>query len=456
MRRRGDGSAHAGDDVERVVTLDIRSGGAIAVDPDSLREAASRLDGAGDVLDIAAAAATTAMQEVSSIAELTASQVVRAASLMARMEEAVRDLATRTRRTADAYELVELRIQLQLMVAWPRSGPEAESEWERVDRRFQRIAERNPAAVDEAERVWQQWRQEYGDEFVRQWALSMGDVNAIIPGLGLGAFAASVPLRRAVRSLGLGVVPRGAKLQGQPPPVQVMRTLRSQAGAAPETLGEAARRIPDVGPARVRVEKYTMPDGSRQFAVYLGGTGGGDRSAWSWESNSQLYSGRMSASFAATLTALERAGAKPGDVLHTFGFSQGAMIGARLEAAGEYDVRTLVALGSPVDVQADPNTLSVAVRHSDDPVALLAGGGMPAGSGSPESLVVERVDHPLAGLRDVLVPAHRLEEYADTAAMLDESDDPRVEPVRDVLQSLGEAVDVQVSEYRAMPVDPDS
>jgi pimeloyl-ACP methyl ester carboxylesterase len=195
-----------------------------------------------------------------------------------------------------------------------------------------------------------------------------------------------------------------------------------------------------------------MPDGSRQYAVYIAGMqsgamGGDD--AWDNASNVELYAGRMSDSYAATEAALAAAGAQPGEAIHVFGFSQGAMIGSHLALEGPYDAQTLVSLGSPVDADVGPGTLSVSVRHTDDPVLGLAGGGHGQPVGAPGSFIVERVSDPDVGLDEVGLPAHRLTAYAETAALVDRSSDPRVDGLRHVFDDLARADAVEVTEYGA-------
>ena len=221
---------------------------------------------------------------------------------------------------------------------------------------------------------------------------------------------------------------------------------------APASLADAAARVPGGAEARVRVERYTMPDGSRQFAVYVAGTqtvAGDPREPFDMASNVELYSGEPSASYAATIAALAEAGARQGDVVHAFGHSQGAMIATRLALEGEYDARTLVTFGSPVEGQVGDGTLSVAVRHRDDPVAALSGGGHIAPVGAPGSFVASRTADPLPGLHDLRMPAHGIDSYTETARMLDDSDDARMEAVRQMFDGLGAAASVDVIEYSA-------
>jgi len=200
------------------------------------------------------------------------------------------------------------------------------------------------------------------------------------------------------------------------------------------------------------VEKYTMPDGTRQFAVYIAGTqtptsGGAD--PFDMQSNLELYGGQTAASYAVVVEALRAAGAGEGDAVHAFGHSQGAMVASRLATEGGFDTRTVVTFGSPVAADVGAGTLSVSVRHADDPVAALADGGMPAVVGAPGSFVAERVAHPRAHLGDLTLPSHHMTAYAETSAMLDASADPRVQPLRDVLGELGAAASVETTVWSA-------
>ena len=107
--------------------------------------------------------------------------------------------------------------------------------------------------------------------------------------------------------------------------------------------------------------------------------------------------------------------------------------------------------GEPGLVGADvgSDTLSVTLRHTDDPVAGLAGGGHAAAVGAPGSFVAERVFDPDVGTAEPRLPAHRLNAYAETAALVDASTDPRVDALRDVFAELARAESVEVTEYAA-------
>jgi hypothetical protein len=287
-------------------------------------------------------------------------------------------------------------------------------------------------------------------EFLRQiWAGTVWMVP-MPPALLLGIVAVG-----AIRHLDRGPIPAGAPgsrgLSGRVPPVAAPLVRRAP-GVPAASLADAASRIPTADPARVRVETYTMPGGSRQYVAYVTGTrsmAGSGAEAFDMRSNLQLYERRRSSSYEAAMAALSAAGAAPGATVHLVGHSQGAMVASHIAASGVYEVPTLVTFGSPVQAELGADTLSVAVRHRDDPVSLLAGGGLADGAGAPGSFVAERTGDPAATVADLALGVHGIEAYGETAAMLDEADDPRMDAVRARFAELGAAASVDVAEYGA-------
>ncbi|GAA5035884.1 hypothetical protein ACFQRL_08750 [Microbacterium fluvii] len=261
--------------------------------------------------------------------------------------------------------------------------------------------------------------------------------------LGVALFAHGLDAGRA------GRIPGTARLEGPAEPVRLRARPTAQA-RAPSSLAEMTRRMP-TGDERVRVERYTMPDGSRQFAVYISGTRSlattGGSEPFDMRSNLQLYAGLRSASYDAALEALRRSGAHAGDVVHIAGHSQGAMAGARVALEGPYRTRTLISIGSPVQAEVGAQTLSVALRHTDDPVAALAGGGGDEPVGAPGSFIAERTANPDDALLDL--DGHGIAAYAQTAHLLDASVDPRMDAVRELLHELAGAASVEVFSYAA-------
>ncbi|MFC8680726.1 hypothetical protein ACFT30_04325 [Microbacterium ureisolvens] len=465
--------------------LQIRGGGAVAVDTATLSAAAMRFDAACDELAEIDARLSTLRSALRAAPEHTADARAAASVLAGKLEAARAEadaIARALREAACASEMVELEAAHRAAVL---AGDGAAAG--RLDARMSALVSAHPDA----------WRMALGAQFERgvlwpselvrqatQWGVgaggAVGDSGAVIAGAGAGLVTLGGAVAAGVA--GTGRISRDARLTGAAGPVTVTRVVpagpgsvtaavapgaaaasggvpaagapapRTPAAVAPATLAAAAERIPGPGESRVRIERYTMPDGSRQYAVYLAGMqshGMGGDEPWDNASNVELYAGRRSDSYAATQAALADAGVKPGDALHVFGFSQGAMIGSHLALEGTYDTRTLVSLGSPVEADVGPGTLSVSVRHTDDPVAALAGGGHAQAVGAPGSFIAEYASDPDADLDDVELPAHRLTAYTETAALVDASRDPRVDGLREVFAELAQAETVDVSEYAA-------
>lgn len=462
--------------------LQIRSGGVVAVDTATLAATAVRFEAARDDLAAIEERLRVLQAELRALPDHTGDARASASVLAVKLEQAqtgATAIAAALREAAYAYEMVEIEAEHRAAV-FAGDGARAA----RLDARMTALVESHPEA----------WRMALGAQFdravlwpselVRQathWGVVLGggvdDRGAVVAGVATGLL--TLGGAAAVGLAGTGRLARDAWLTGTAGPVTITPVApavpgsagpslapgpagagtagasgatRPPASAAPQSLAAATERIPGGGDARVRVERYTMADGSQQYAVYIAGMQsgalGGDE-AWDNASNVDLYAGRVSDSYAATEAALAAAGAQPGDAVHVFGFSQGAMIGAHLALEGAYDTQTLVSLGSPVDADVGPGTLSVSVRHTDDPVVGLAGGGFAEPVGATGSLVVERVSDPGVGVGEVSLPAHRLTAYAETAALVDASTDPRVDALRGVLAELGRAESVEVTEYAA-------
>ncbi|BDV32363.1 hypothetical protein [Microbacterium terricola] len=389
--------------------LDVRGGGVVAVDTVTLERAAAGFAALADELAHIRTLVGSALNQVFAADHALAGSLVGSAT--DRLDRPVReamqqsdDLAGDLRRTAAGYESAERTVGQALM---------------------------QPGILT---------------------VQAGAGLAAFSPVLAAWAAAGTYLLAQGVALDGSGRIPRHARLL---PVVSEVRVtlLPAPAGAAataPRDLADAASRIP-ADRARVRVERYTMPDGARQFAVYISGTRSmavrGGTEAFDMASNLQLYRGVRSASYSAAAEALHRAGARRGDVVHIAGHSQGAMVGSRLALEGGFAAKTLITLGSPVEADLDDRTLSVALRHRDDPVAALAGGGHADPVGAPGSIVAERTAVPGDVVLDL--DAHSAAAYAETAALLDASPDPRMEAVRQLFDELDHAASIDVFEYAA-------
>ncbi|WP_322410445.1 hypothetical protein [Microbacterium invictum] len=435
--------------------LEIRGGGAVSVDTESLREAAGRFDRMVDDLDVlqrrfGAARAELADERRYGWAAAGAATVF-AHGLDGAIVQAVQ-IAGDLRHAAAVYELVELDAEHSALSARGDDAGLAALELRRAEllRLFPGAdGEAFIARFDRAV-MWPSFLVRQATETGTDLGGIISELGAVIGGVALGG--ATLGTAAVFGIGGWGRLAHDARLSGEPAAVALRSMAAPPRTTAPPDLASAAARVPGAGDARVRVEKYTMPDGTEQFAVYIAGTqslgvGGGD--PWDAQSNVELYTGNRSASYEATLAALEAAGAKPGDTVHAFGHSQGAMIAAHLALEGPYDMATVVSFGSPVEADVGDDTLAVAIRHSDDPVAMLAGGGHETAVGAPGSFTAEREAHAESGLVDAAVPAHTMRSYAESAALVDASGDPRVAAVHEVFAGLGQAESVAVTEYAA-------
>lgn len=426
--------------------LEIRSGGVIAVDTESLRAAAARLMLlAGDAEGVRARLA-----EATGVLTDAGVWIYPPAIEAGLIGEKAASIAGDLRAMADTYDLVELGIAID---AAELAGDDARVAALRAQ--WGQWAGVHPDAAARAAASLAGWTAGRRGDIVAQYGavapsafggIMIGVDPRLAWGLLLGASALLGTV--VIDAVGRGAI-AAKPLGGTPQPVTIT-PLRSGRGAAPTGLAEMATRIPH-GAGRVRVEKYAMPDASTRFVAYVAGTrmGEGDDEPWDMTSNLQLYSGNRSASYDATMAALAAAGAQPGDTVHLAGHSQGAMIASHVAASGVYTVPTLLTLGDPVQVDVGPATMNIDIRHGDDPVSALAAGGHAGAVGSPESFVAQRTSpETLLGGETPMDP-HALTRYAETAALLDASPDPRMAPVRSVIDDLGTAASVQVTVYRA-------
>lgn len=425
--------------------LDIRSGGVIAVDTESLRAASARLTllaADGDLLARRLADAAAVLEEVGYWIAVPKGEADAAA-------ERAASLASALRSVAETYEMVELWIRVEV----------AESAGD-VDRAAvlralsAHTAVMHPDAAARAAAAIAGWVVGRRAGLVGQWLEAPDPTGFLAPGWALlrvgGAVGGALMWAgtAAVDGVGRGAVD-GTPLRGGARPVEV-RPLTSAPAAAPGGFADMAARIPS-GDGRVRVERYTMADGTTQFVAYVAGTrvGGDDDEPWDMASNVELYTGARSTSYDATMAALAAAGAQPGDAVSLVGHSQGAMIASHVAASGVYEVPALVTLGDPVQVAVGAGTLSIDIRHRDDPVPALAAGGHAGAVGSADSIVVERSSPASVLDGEMPMEPHALTRYVETAALLDASSDPRVAPARALAASLGQAVSVQSTVYGA-------
>ena len=418
--------------------LDIRHGGVIAVDTEALREVARRLDGvAAQVSEARAAvgrAQATVLEHSGFDARVDVVAMMAGGDRLATVRDELEDASASTMLMADVYEVVELRAEveaLRLIGAAPADVVQVE---------LDRLLASDERLGDLADRLTDEWKESRFEGLDRQFDLGGGS-----------AFISMAAAAVAVLS-GLGTVRPGATLRGTPDAVAVTEVRSRTLKAPPQGVAGALRRFPTTPGAQVRVDRYTMPDGTRHFIAAVTGTqtmAFGGSEPWDMRSNAQLYSGETSASYQATLDALAAAGAQPGERVDIVAHSQGGMIAAHLAMESGYDVRVQLTAGSPVEPALDDDQLLIQLRHTDDVVSSLAGGGSPAGTGSPDSFTAERVGDPIIGLQDLMLAPHQMDAYLETAEMVDESGDPRLEALDEQWAELDDAVEITSTEYRA-------
>jgi hypothetical protein len=417
--------------------LDIRHGGAIAVDTDALRDVGMRLAAVGVRFDDAHAAITRAHAVViadPALVTVDAAALSAAGGRAAALGVECADAAARTALMADAFELVELRAQAQAM------GTADTAEAAALQRRIERLIASDDRVARIADRLVAEWKdgrfEGLGDQY---------DLGGLVAPLFWGG-----PLAGTV--LGLGKVRPGMTLRGVADPVTVTAVRTSTPTGAPTSLADALRRFPTAAGAQVKVEQLVMADGSKRYIAYVKGSQSvalGGAEPWDMRSNTQLYAGEKSASYQATLDALRAAGAEPGDRVDVVAHSQGGMIAAHLAMESEYDVRVQLTAGSPVEPTLDDDQLIVQLRHTDDVVSSLAAGGSPEGTGSPDSFTAEREGDPARGPQDLLLAPHQLDAYIETAEQVDASDDPRAAALGEYWSELDGAVEITATEYHA-------
>lgn len=421
--------------------VDITHGGAIAVDPEALRAVAAAIGTTAPRFADAAVAMRNAHSFIVATPDL--SSRVDTVALWASAERAdilheeCRTASFNTLLMADVYELVEVRAQLAALAV--QDAGQAFT----LNARVAQLEASDPRVVEMERWLLAGWEEKRFEGLDRQLDIGpMGSGPGAIPDVGtmLGLLA-------MIASTGTGRLGPNATLSGTGGPVAVTPVRTATPIAPPSSLAEAFRRFPAMPGAQLKVEKYTMPSGANKFVLYAKGTqvSVDPKEPFDMRSNLDLYSGQESASYAATVKALEAAGAQPGDEVQVYAHSQSAMSAAYLSSQSEFEVTVQVTAGSPVHPTVPDDQLLIEFRHTDDAVSSLAGGGAPGGTGSPNSLVVTRDGDAL----DLLLPSHLMENYTETAEMVDASGDVRLEAWIERAKDLNEAVTIESTEFVA-------
>jgi hypothetical protein len=262
----------------------------------------------------------------------------------------------------------------------------------------------------------------------------LGDEGLGVVGLGTSA------------SVAVGVAGRFGALRETP--VTVDRTTSVRAAPA-DTFAERAARIPE-GEAQVRIDRYSSAGEADHFEVYIGGTR--DFSAvagtdpWDMTSNVAGIAGQDSGAYRAVQEAMTAAGVSADSPVVFTGYSQGGLVAAQLAASGDYNADGLFTLGAPAAQVPVPASVPwLAVEHTDDIVPALGGTWA-----SADPVLARR--EVFAGVpvdTSVVLPAHQLSAYRQTAALVDASGELRVERTLGSLNAAGAGSTVQSALYTA-------
>ncbi|MFJ6533052.1 hypothetical protein [Microbacterium sp. NPDC091662] len=419
--------------------LSIDHGGAIAVDTEQLRDLGARMRSVMSEYERAREAVRRACTLISSAPDaasrIDVGALQRSGERIGELRAEIENAATGTLVMADAFEVVELRAKAEALALTDAAAAST------VQARADDLVAHDERIGTMAAWLVAGWKERRFDGLGEQY-----DLAGALPPLFLAGAMVGV-------ASGLGRVRPGMTLTGKADPVQVT-PVRSTSPTAPRDSAAALRRMPGAG-AQVAVEKYTMAGGATRYVAYVSGTRSslpwqaGGAEPWDMKSNVELYQGRASASYQATLDALGAAGAKSGDQVDVVAHSQGGMIAAHLAMESDFEVSMQLTAGSPAEPTLGADQTLIQLRHTDDVVSALAAGGSAEGTGSPDSFTASREGDPHDGMQDLTLRTHGLETYIETAEMVDASDDPRAEALDEYWDGLGQAVEVERTEYHA-------
>lgn len=234
----------------------------------------------------------------------------------------------------------------------------------------------------------------------------------------------------------------------------------SQAIAGPPVgFEERLDRVPSGDGAQVVVERYSMPNGPDEYAVYVAGTVTFSPEAttepWDMTSNLANAAGYSGGSYNSVVEAMRSAGVDDSSPVQLVGYSQGGGTAARVAASGEFTVVGLTTFGGPTGQIPIPDSIpTVIVEHSDDIVPALGGVQV-----NQQALIVER--DVFAGRdipTDYAVPAHHIEYYEETARLMDAARSDQITEAAARLDAFGRgATSVTSTAYtfeRVQPGDP--
>ncbi len=245
-----------------------------------------------------------------------------------------------------------------------------------------------------------------------------------------------------------GTAGTGGGVGAQPVPAAV---------TPPRGFADLASRVPRgaAGGAQIRVEQYGDGEAGRRFVVYVAGTADASprSSADPWDVTSDIgtVTGADAGAVRATEQAMRDAGVGPDDRVLLAGYSLGGIVAREVADRGTFPVDGVLTLGSPVgQIPVPEGVAAVSVEHSEDVLAALGGHGLAADDGGGAVLVRRSVATELPEGGATLFAAHAFDRYAETAALLDESEEERIGAFRSTLSTfVGDHEQGAVSLWRA-------
>lgn len=209
---------------------------------------------------------------------------------------------------------------------------------------------------------------------------------------------------------------------------------------------------PDV--AQVRIDRYEVAGEPDRFEVYVSGTKdfalGKDAQPWDMTSNMNGMAGDDFGSYESVRQAMEQAGVTGETPVLFTGHSQGGLVAAQLVASGDYDARGLYTLGAPAAQAAVPHDIPwLALEHTNDIVPALSGNYATA-----DPVLVRRdLYEGVPTGSDKFFPSHQLGAYESTAALVDQTSEPRIDAIdHRFAEFTAGATPVQSSTYHGVRI----
>jgi hypothetical protein len=224
--------------------------------------------------------------------------------------------------------------------------------------------------------------------------------------------------------------------------VTVRKTSSFEFGTPPTSLTARAGSFPipesDPNGEQIRIDRYVEPGKPDRFDVYIAGTVTFNpvTASQPFDLSSDLsgVGQQPTASYDAVVQAMHKAGITAQSPVVVNGYSQGGLLASMVAASGKYNVQGVVTFGAPSSQVRIPASVPVlTVRNTEDLVPATSGYDV-----NPNALVVERPVYAHQSVpSDWAVPAHRLSNYQQTAAVVDQARSSQVRAVLDPLNQFG-------------------